>query len=203
MKKILAIFLAALMMFSTFAMVSSAAIIKEDAVTLQNILDLVAEKWTKYDGDGKAYKPVVLIFDPGSAKMGTVHEGDLYYITAGPNSGMCALISENFVAGHRVQLPNIKDAGDGMAANWFLETADVGIDDIGSRTYANGSVFTISNAMAAKDYIVFYAQLTVNEETPVIATIMNVFYKIIKIIFGEQLAAKFEEIMLEFGVVIE
>lgn len=208
MKKILAIFLAALMMFTTFGMVSSAAEVTGGEFKLEDAL-AIAAGWA--DADDPSFKPIVLVFDPGSAKMGTIYEGDLFKITSGPCRGMYALVSESFTVKNRVQLPGIKDAGDGMAANWFLET-ELSVKDengnrkpieIGSRTYASGSSITITEPMMEHDYLVFYAQQTVNEQTPIIATIMNIFYKVIKVIFGEQLAAKFEEIMLEFGVAIE
>lgn len=198
MKKVLAIFLAALMMFATLGMTSFAADVVEDKFTLKDALAIAA---SYADDDGTA--PTVLVFNTGAAKLGTTYQGAVYQITAGANNGCFALISETFFAGNPVQLPNIKDAGDGMAANWTVLTD--GIATTGN-TYGSGSLYKIpdmSERTADDNYIVFYAQLTPNETTPVIAKIMNIFYKVIKVLFGEQLAAKFEEVMLEFGVVIE
>lgn len=194
MKKILAILLATLMMFSAFGAVSFAADVPATDVTLNDILAKAAE-WT----DSTGTKPVVLVFNPGTAKMGQIYEGDLWAITAGPNRGCYALIGENFVEGTYVQLPNIKDAGDGMAANWMVTTA---ISDQG-RTYGSGTSFLITPEVAEHDYVVFYAQLTPNETTPVIATIMSIFYKVINVLFGSDLANKFLEVLAGLGLEIE
>ena len=194
MKKVLAILLAALMMFTTFGMFSYAADVSEDTFTLQDAIAL-AEGMKDVGGN----KPVVLVFDTASAKLGTVFQGNEYYINSGALSGCWALVSPTFVPERSVQLPNIKDAGDEMAANWLLETA---VEEQG-RTYASGSLIKITQQMVDKEYIVFRAQLVANEQTPVIAKILNIFYKIVKVLFGEQLAIKFQELCLEFGVVIE
>lgn len=202
MKKVLSILLAALMAFSAFGMFSFAADpeISEDVFTLKNALDIAA---SMKNGE-QDIAPTVLVFNPGSAKLGTVYMGQVYYINAGANKGCYALIGENFVAGNHVQLPAIKDAGDGMAANWMVQTNITGEQ---GRTYGSASDFTIpremENRAPADNYIVFYANLTPNEQTPVIAKIMNIFYKIIKVLFGQDLANKFGELMLEFGVEIE
>ncbi|MGN1117379.1 MAG: hypothetical protein ACI4RU_02100 [Acutalibacteraceae bacterium] len=205
MKKVLSILLAALMAFSTFGMFSFAADpeISEDVFTLQDALDIAS---SMKNGE-KDVAPTVLVFNTGSAKLGTVYmTPQVYYINAGANKGCYALISEAFAPGNAVQLPAIKDAGDGMAANWMVQT---NISEQG-RTYGSASTFVIPLEMEERakadpnsNYIVFYATLTPNEQTPTIAKIMNIFYKIIKVLFGQDLANKFGELMLEFGIEIE
>lgn len=192
------------MTFSTFGMFSFAADpeISEDVFTLRDALNIAA---SMKNGD-QDITPTVLVFNPGSAKLGTVYMGQVYYINAGANKGCYALIGENFVAGNHVQLPAIKDAGEGMAANWMVQTNIPGEQ---GRTYGSASDFTIPraengwNPVDSDNYIVFYANLTPNEQTPTIAKIMNIFYKIIKVLFGQDLANKFGELLLEFGVAIE
>ena len=198
MKKVLAIFMAALMMFATLGMTSFAADVVEDTFTLNDAITIAA---SMTDETGTA--PTVLVFNTVSAKLGTTYQGQVYQITGGANKGCYALISETFVPGNVVQLPNIKDAGDGMAANWTVLTAE--LEDTG-RTFGSGSIFVIpdmSDRAPADNYIVFYAQLTPNETTPVIAKIMSIFYKVIKVLFGEDLANKFLNILFELGLEVE
>lgn len=203
MKKVLAILLAAMMAFSAFGMVGFAAdpeISDDDVMTLEKVLQIA-------DGmkDATGLCPTVLVFNVGSCKLGSVYQNPtIYYINAGANRGCYAMVSESFVAGNHVQLPAIKDAGDGMAANWMVQTNVAGEQ---GRTYGSASDFTVPREMKdrpqTENFIVFYAQLVPNEQTPVIAKIMNIFYKIIKVLFGQELADKFGELMLEFGVAIE
>ena len=207
MKKVLAVLLAALMAFTTLGMFAYAEPVVDDVFTLDMALD-IAEGLK----DGTGMIPTVLVFNPGSAKLGTVPMGQQYYITAGRNKGCYAIVDANFNVGNYVQLPYIKDAGDGMAANWLVQTA--GIEGAG-RTFANGSMFEIPPMITVdKDgnivpkaqednYIVFYANLVPNESTPVIEKILNIFYKVIKVLFGEELAYKLAQMVLQFGIVIE
>lgn len=205
MKKVLSILLAVLMTFSTFGMFSFAADpeISDDVFTLQDALNIAA---SMKNGD-QDVAPTVLVFNTGTAKLGTVYMSpQVYYINAGANKGCYALASESFAPNNPVQLPATKDAGDGMTANWTVQT---NISEQG-RTYAQSSTFIIPLEMEERakadpnsNYIVFYATPTANEQTPTIAKIMNIFYKIIKVLFGQDLANKFGELMLEFGVAIE
>lgn len=199
MKKVLAIFMAALMMFAAFGSTISAADYVEEAFTLNDALDIAK---TMKDATGTV--PTVLVFNTVSAKLGTTYQGQVYPITAGANKGCYALIGETFVPGNIVQLPNIKDAGDGMAANWTVLTAN--LDETG-RTYGSGSVFVIpdmKDRAEADNYIVFYAQLTPNETTPVIAKIMGIFYRVLNVLFpGSGIAEKFLEMLAGLGLEVE
>ncbi|MGN0444578.1 MAG: hypothetical protein ACI4F5_08195 [Acutalibacteraceae bacterium] len=204
MKKVLSILLAALMAFSAFGMFSFAAdpVVPEEGITLKYVLAVAdSMKGTESEND---CAPTVLVFNPGSAKLGDVYMGEAYYITAGINKGCTAIVSSGFAPGNFVQLPSIKDAGEGMTANWMVQTG--GLSETG-KIFAQASMFEIPKEMADRaqtdNYIVFYAALTQNPSTPTIAKIMNIFYKIIKVLFGQDLANKFGELMLEFGVAIE
>lgn len=199
MKKFLAVLLAALMMFTTLGMFSFA----ED-VSGFTLNDALAKAQLYADANDVA--PTVLVFNTGSAKLGSVYQGQVYEITAGPNTGCYALVSANFFAKNHVQLPAIKDAGDGMAANWIIQT-NVGGEQ--GRTYGSGSDFIVPEEMYERaqtapldNYIIFYAQLVPNETTPTIAKIINIFYKVIKVLLGEELANKLALLVSEFGISI-
>lgn len=188
------------MAFTTFGVIGFAETPDGSAVTLQSVLEYAQEKY--HDDDGKA--PVVLLFDTGEAKLGTVHQGEVFQITAGPNTGCYAIVSPIYFPDKRAQLPNIKDAGDGMAANWMLQS-NVG-GELG-RTYGPGSSYIIPLEMKDRalvdNYIVFYATLVPNEQTSTITKIMGIFYKVIKVLLGEELADKFLNLLSELGLVVE
>ncbi len=202
MKKFLAVFLAALMMFTTFGVLSYAGepVVQDEALTLDEVLDIAAS----YE-DTEGMIPTVLVFNTASAKMGTVPRGKMYYITSGRNKGSYALIDENFVIGEFVQLPYIKDAGEDMTANWLLQTGIEGVPS--GTTFAQGSMFEIPKGIAGlpqgSNYITFYANIVPAEKSSVLAKVFTVFYKILKVIFGDEFAYKFAELLYQFGVVIE
>lgn len=203
MKKVLAVFLAALMMFATFGMTSFAEDVVEidptEPETLDEILDYVAARWT----DSTGTVPTVLVFNPNTAKVGMAYEGKTFPIKSGKNKGCTALVGENFVPGNPVQLPNVKNAPDGYAGSWRVLTE--GIESSG-RTYGSGSIYVIPEAMKervqANNYIVFYAEFSPNEETSVLSKIMGIFYKVISVL-SQDLADQFYNMLVKLGLEIE
>lgn len=199
MKKVLAVLLAALMMFTTLGMFGYAETpVVGDKFTLDDALN-IAKGYA--DADGSTTIPTVLVFNTGAADIGTVPMGNQYYINDGRNKYSYVIVDSNFNVGSYVQLPYIKNAGDGMSANWLVQSGP----DAG-RTFAQGSLYEIPDEMLAlpqsSNYIVFYAQLVPNETTPVIEKILNIFYKVVKVIFGPELALKLAGLVKEFGIVI-
>ncbi len=142
---------------------------------------------------------VVLVFDFANGKVGTIYEGDVYYIASGANAGCYALVSEKFVPGNYVQLPGIKDASDGMKADWTVTTAVANVDIGTGRAFASGSLYQISPDFTGNQ-INLRATETPQETTSTFTKIMAIFYKVIKVLFGDALAQRFLGIFSEFGL---
>lgn len=200
MKKVLAVFLAAVMMISTLGIIGFAV----DAKGFT--LDDAFAKANAYASGGKS--PTVLIFDTGSVNLGTVPQGAAYKITEGAYTGCHAVIISTAFPENYVQLPYTSNAGDGQAANWMLLTKFN--DETVPEKIIQGELFKIPASMADKNatgntdnIIVFRAVTTANETTPVINKIFTVFYKIIKVLISDDLANQFYNVLKELGIELD
>ena len=189
MKKIIATLLAAILMISSFAVMSS-------ALTLE-------EFQAKYDPTSEQ---VTFLFDTaGVCSMGTLHQGRMEKIDDGNYKNMYAVTAEEFRPDRYVQLPGSICTVDGYAANWNLvsdlrDSSGNALLPTGA-TYPSATVFQIPNkAELAGRIILFRAQITPVETESVLGKILVVFAKIIKALFGEDTARSFLQVFVDMDL---
>ncbi len=188
MKKVISVFLAVLMLFCSLGIVGTAT---EDTTTDTTKVSCSAPYC------------VSLLFNYMSYQVGTVYMGELNRVTEDPNKGCYVLRdTSGFTAGNFVQLPEIKNTGDGTYGVWYVASTTVPGEAIGY-TLSGGSYYQIPDTATNGEYVVFLAQAKVIEQTSTFATIAQVFAKIIGILFGSSLQATFIEILTELGVDME
>ncbi len=187
MKKVISVFLAVLMLLGTFGIVGTAA---EDTATEEKV-------------SCSAPYCVSLVFNYMSYQVGTVHMGNLQKVTEDPNKGCYVLRdTSGFTAGNFVQLPEIKNTGDGTYGVWYMASQGVPGEPYGY-TLSGGSLYQIPNTAANGEYVVFLAQARPIEQTNTLSKIMQIFAKIIGVLFGTELQGKFIELLAGLGVDME
>lgn len=179
MKKVISVVLAVLMLFACFGMVGTAG----DAATEE-------KKVTVSDPNY-----VSLVFNYLSYDKGTIYYGDpAETINEGSMTGCIVIRGSMCTPGNFVQLPGIKNTPEGTAGAWFLNSAMATGAQAGN-TYACGSLFQIPKESKLGEYIVFTATTTPIEQTSTIVKIVKVFAQVIGILFGQEAADKFLEVM--------
>lgn len=169
MKKVISLVLAVLMIFSVFAMSASAVSVSDD-------------------------KYVSLVFNYLSYDIGNIYYGEAETVDEGSMKGCVVIRGDMCTPGNFVQLPGIKNPPDGYAGAWFLNSAMATGASAGN-TYACGSMFQIPEEAKLGEYIVFTATTTPIETTSTIVKIVKVFAQVIGILFGQDAANKFLEVM--------
>lgn len=184
MKKVISVFLAVLMLFGTLGVVGVA----EDTTPKDDV----------YCSDPEC---VSLVFNYMGFEIGTVYMGDLEEVTAGPNTGCYVLRgSKYFSEGNFIQLPEIKNTGDGTYGVWYLASITTAGAAMQGQTLSGGSYYQIPATAANGDYIVFIAQSKPIEQTSTFGKIATILVKIVKILLGDTLANKLVEMLVEMGV---
>lgn len=169
MKKVISVVLAMLMLFSAFAMVGSAVSVSDD-------------------------RYVSLVFNYLSYDIGNIYYGTAETVDEGSMKGCIVIRGDMCTPGNFVQLPGIKNPPEGYAGAWFLNSA-MATGAAAGNTYACGSMFQIPAEAQLGEYIVFTATTTPIETTSTIVKIVKVFAQIIGILFGQDTANRFLDII--------
>ena len=185
MKKIIATLLAAILMISSLAVMSSALTLEEFKAAQDP-------------------EQVIFLFDTaGVCRPGTVYQGSMEQIDQGNYKGMYALSGVDFRPDRYVQLPGTVCSVDGYAANWYLSTdlRNDGVNLPTGSTYPAGTVFHIPDQNGLKGTVIFFrAQLAPLETESVLGKIIVVFAKIIKALFNEDTARKFLQLFVDMDL---
>lgn len=197
MKKILAVFLAALMAFSFCAFGASAEIL-DDSVGGTGTFDEIKADAVELGG-------VILLFNFGSGAVGTFDLQGMgrWKRIVGPEfQGYYALYGSITHPGNQVKLPTIKDVDEGFSGNWYCSSSTMaaGKEYQTGITFAAGGAYTIPKEAAAGEYIIFNAQLTERTQTPTINKIFAIFVKIIETLLGGDLANTFKGLLADLGI---
>ncbi len=184
MKKVISVVLAMLMLFACFGMVGTA----EDATTDEVKVVTASDP-----------SCVSLVFNYLSYDKGTVYSGKDEVINSGSNQGCVVIRDANYQPGNFVQLPEIKNPPEGYAGGWFLASAEA-TGAASGNTYACGSLYQIPKEAKKGEYIVFTAVVRPVETTSTIVKIVKVFAKVIGVLFGEDAANKFLDVI---GQIVE
>lgn len=181
MKKVISVVLAMLMLFACFGMVGTAGDATADTT----------EKVVTASDPGC----VSLVFNLAGYEMGTVYGGcEPEVINQGYNKGCVVVRGDLYHQNNMVQLPEIKNPPEGYAGGWYL-SSNVATGSVGGVTYACGSMYQIPGTVNDGEYIVFTATTRPIETTSTIVKIVNVFAKVINVLFGKEAYDKFLDIM--------
>ncbi|MBQ6872939.1 MAG: hypothetical protein IJO24_01390 [Clostridia bacterium] len=187
MKKVISVFLAVLMLLGSFGIVGTAA----DETTAPEKVSCSAPYC------------VSLVFNYMSYQVGTVYMGNLQKVTEDPNKGCYVLRdTSGFTCGNFVQLPEIKNTGDETYGVWYVASTTVPGEAIGY-TLSGGSYYQIPDTAENGEYVVFLAQAKPIEQTSTLAKIMQIFAKIIGVLFGTELQGTFVELLASLGIDME
>lgn len=199
MKKVLSVLLAALMMFATFGMTCFADEATDGQVSIK-LEDALAYAQTLATADGTI--PTTLVFEQTYFKVGSYYNGKYFNINDGPYAGCVAIVYSAAYPERTVQLPATKDAPEGNAGAWVVRSSGTEF----AKRYTSGDDFKIPVDMkekAAEDnYIVFGNLLVPSEQTPTISKIFGIFFKIIRVIAGDEVANKFMNLLAQLDIVI-